>query len=122
MMTNQVADATTPITHFAAVGGGSRSDLWCQILADASGRDVKRLETAEASALGAAMAAAKGAGWYKSVPQASAAMSGKPSKTFRPRRKDSNRYQDLLGIYSELWPKLSDWNQKLVDFSRSAPK
>ena len=32
------------------------------------------------------------------------------------------RYQDLLGIYSELWPKLSDWNQKLVDFSRSAHK
>jgi xylulokinase len=122
MMTNQVADATTPITHFAAVGGGSRSDLWCQILADASARDVKRLETAEASALGAAMAATKGAGWYKSVPQASAAMSGKPSKTFRPRRKDSSRYQDLLGIYSELWPKLSDWNQKLVDFSRSAHK
>ena len=122
MMTNQVADATTPITHFAAVGGGSRSDLWCQILADASARDVKRLETAEASALGAAMAAAKGAGWYKSVPQASAAMSGKPSKTFRPRKKDSARYQELLGIYSELWPKLSDWNQKLVDFSRSAHK
>ena len=122
MMTNQVAAATTPITHFAAVGGGSRSDLWCQILADASARDVKRLETAEAAALGAAMAAAKGAGWYKSVPQASAAMSGKPSKTFRPRKKDSARYQELLGIYSELWPKLSDWNQKLVDFSRSAHK
>ena len=122
MMTNQVADATTPITHFAAVGGGSRSDLWCQILADASARDVKRLETAEASALGAAMAAAKGAEWFKSVPQASAAMSGKPSKTFRPRKKDSARYQELLGIYSELWPKLSDWNQKLVDFSRSAHK
>lgn len=122
MMTNQVADATTPITHFAAVGGGSRSDLWCQILADASNREVKRLETAEASALGAAMAAAKGAGWYTSVPQASAAMSGKPSKTFRPRKKDSARYQELLGIYAELWPKLSDWNQKLVDFSRSAHK
>jgi xylulokinase len=122
MMTNQVADATTPITHFAAVGGGSRSDLWCQILADASARDVKRLETAEASALGAAMAAARGAGWYKSVPQASAAMSGKPSKIFRPRKKDSERYQELLGIYAELWPKLSDWNQKLVDFSRSAHK
>lgn len=122
MMTNQVADATTPITHFAAVGGGSRSDLWCQILADASAREVKRLETAEASALGAAMAAAKGAGWYKSVPQASAAMSGKPSKTFRPRKKDSGRYQELLGIYAELWPKLSDWNQKLVEFSRSAHK
>lgn len=118
MMTNQVADATAPITHFAAVGGGSRSDLWCQILADASARDVKRLETAEASALGAAMAAARGAGWYRTVPAASAAMSGKPSKTFRPRTKDSKRYQELLAIYSELWPKLSDWNQKLVEFSK----
>jgi len=104
------------------VGGGSRSDLWCQILADAANREVKRLETAEASALGAAMAAARGAGWYTSVPKAAAAMSGKPSRTFRPRTKDSARYQELLGIYSELWPKLSGWNQKLVDFSRSAPK
>ena len=68
------------------------------------------------------MAAAKGAGWYGSVPKASAAMSGKPSKTFRPRKKDSARYQELLGIYAELWPRLSDWNQKLVDFSRSAAK
>ena len=119
MMTNQVADATTPITHFAAVGGGSRSDLWCQILADASAREVKRLETAEASALGAAMAAAKGAGWYKSVAEASAAMSGKPSKTFRPRTKDSRRYQELLSIYAGLWPTLSEWNRKLVSFASS---
>ncbi len=122
MMTNQVAAATAPITHFAAVGGGSRSDLWCQILADASARDVKRLETAEASALGAAMCAAKGAGWYASVPKASAAMSGKPSKTFRPRTKDSRRYQELLSIYTELWPMLSAWNQKLVAFSLSESK
>ncbi len=118
MMTNRVAKATSPITHFAAVGGGSRSDLWCQILADASARDVKRLETAEASALGAAMAAAKGAGWYKTVALASAAMSGKPSRTFRPRTKDSARYQELLSIYTELWPRLSEWNQKLEAFRK----
>jgi xylulokinase len=118
MMTNKVAAATSPITHFAAVGGGSRSDLWCQILADASAREVKRLETAEASALGAAMAAAKGAGWFKSIAQASAAMSGKPSKTFRPRSKDSARYQELLAIYAELWPQLSEWNRKLEAFRK----
>ncbi len=113
---------TSPITHFAAVGGGSRSDLWCQILADASGRDVKRLETAEASALGAAMAAAKGAGWHKSMADAATAMSGKPSKTFRPRTKDSRRYQELMEIYTELWPKLSEWNQKLVAFAARESK
>ena len=49
-------------------------------------------------------------------------MSGKPSKTFRPRTKDSQRYQELLSIYAELWPTLSAWNQKLVAFAASETK
>lgn len=122
MMTNKVAEATAPITHFAAVGGGSRSDLWCQILADASDREVKRLETAEASALGAAMAAARGAGWFKTVAAASTAMSGKPSRTFRPRKSEARRYRELLAIYSELWPQLSDWNRRLVAFANGSAR
>ena len=118
MMTNRVAAVTSPIDHFAIVGGGSKSDLWCQIVADASGRDVKRLETPEASALGAAMAAAKGAGWYTSVAVASAAMSGKPTKTFRPRTKESRAYAELLSIYQDLWPQMTSWNARMQDFAR----
>lgn len=118
MMTNRVAAVTSPIDHFAIVGGGSKSDLWCQIVADASGRDVKRLETPEASALGAAMAAAKGAGWFKSVAAASAAMSGKPVKTFRPRTKEAKAYAELLSIYQDLWPQMSTWNARMQDFAR----
>jgi sugar (pentulose or hexulose) kinase len=122
MMTNKVAAATSPIDHFAIVGGGSKSDLWCQIVADASARDVKRLETAEASALGAAMAAAKAAGWHASIPQASAAMSGKPSKTFRPRTKQAKAYAELLAIYSDLWPQISAWNARMQAFAaKQAP-
>jgi sugar (pentulose or hexulose) kinase len=118
MMTNRVAAVTSPIDHFAIVGGGSKSDLWCQIVADAAGRDVKRLETPEASALGAAMAAAKGAGWYKTVSSASAAMSGKPVKTFRPRTKQAKAYAELLSIYQDLWPQMSSWNARMQDFAR----
>jgi sugar (pentulose or hexulose) kinase len=118
MMTNRVAAVTSPIDHFAIVGGGSKSDLWCQIVSDASGRDVKRLETPEASALGAAMAAAKGAGWYKSVAVASAAMSGKPTKTFRPRTKQAKAYEELLSIYQDLWPQMSQWNARMQNFAR----
>jgi xylulokinase len=117
MMTDQVARATTPITHYAAVGGGSRSDLWCQILADASGREVRRLETAEASALGAAMAAATAAGWHKNIPAAASAMSGKPSRIFRPRAKAHDRYRELMTIYADLWPQVSAWNARLVEFA-----
>lgn len=118
MMTNRVAAVTSPIDHYAIVGGGSKSDLWCQIVSDASGRDVKRLETSEASALGAAMAAAKGAGWFKGLREASADMSGKTTKTFHPRAKESRTYAELLDIYQELWPKISTWNARMQEFAR----
>ncbi len=118
MMTNRLAAATSPIDHFAIVGGGSKSDLWCQIVADATARDVKRLETSEASALGAAMAAAKGAGFYRTIAAASEAMSGKPSKTFRPRTKQAKAYAELLSIYQELWPQMAGWNRSLQEFAR----
>ncbi len=121
MMTNNVAAVTSPIDHYAIVGGGSKSDLWCQIVADATGRDVKRLETAEASALGAAMAAAKGAGWFGTVAAASQAMSGKPSKIFRPGSKQHKIYAELLPIYTELWPQISKWNARMQDFVAKHP-
>jgi sugar (pentulose or hexulose) kinase len=122
MMTDGVARATTPIDHFVAMGGGARSDLWCQIVADASGRDVKRLNTVEASALGAAMAAAKASGWYSSVPEAAAAMAGKPARTFRPKLAAHRRYAELLNIYRDLWPQLSEWNRRLVNFAAKDSK
>jgi xylulokinase len=117
MMTDGVAAATQPIDHFVIMGGGARSDFWCQIVADASGRDVKRLETVEASSLGAAAAAAKGVGWFKSIPEAAATMSGKPSKTFRPRTKQHKAYTELLKIYRDLWPQVSSWNARLQAFA-----
>jgi sugar (pentulose or hexulose) kinase len=118
MMTNAVAAASGPIDHYAAVGGGSKSDLWCQIFADATGRKVKRFETAEASALGAAMAAAKGAGWYSSLAVAAAKMSGKPTKTFSPKAKAARAYAELLDIYTDLWPQISAWNGRLQALNR----
>jgi xylulokinase len=117
MMTNLAAAASQPIDHYVAIGGGAKSDLLCQILADASGRAVKRLATVEASSLGAAVAAAKGAGWFKSIPQAAAAMAGKPVRTFRPSAKSQRRYQELLAIYTDLYPAIRDWNARLDAFA-----
>ena len=120
MMTDGVAAATEEISHFVIMGGGAKSDLWCQIVADASGREVKRLDTVEASALGAAMAAAKGAGWFTSIPEAAAVMAGKPRKTFKPNRAAHARYRELLAIYRDLWPAVSSWNARLDRFAAGA--
>jgi sugar (pentulose or hexulose) kinase len=118
MMTERVGEVTQAIDHYVVMGGGAKSDLWCQIIADVAGHPVKRLETLEASSLGAAMAAAKGAGWFKTIPQAAAAMAGKPGKTFLPKAASHRRYRELLTIYRDLWPTLSNWNARMLEFSQ----
>ncbi|QPF86813.1 FGGY-family carbohydrate kinase [Bradyrhizobium genosp. L] len=109
------------ISQFSAIGGGSDSDLWLQILADASGRPVLRSTAREASSLGAAIAAAKGAGWYGTIAEATAAMTKPSARTFQPEPKSVARYAELRGIHADLWPKLLDWNARLAAFSEGAP-
>ena len=119
MITRRIREESGAIIdHYVAIGGGAASDLWCQILADASGLRVDRLATVEASSLGAGMAAAKGAGWYGSIAEAAAAMSGKPVASFEPDEKRNRRYRDLLAIYEDLWPTVSRWNARLTRFAR----
>src|SRR5206468_4661202 len=48
-------------------GGGARSELWQQILADVLGKRVSILENQEGSAYGAALLALVGTGEYESV-------------------------------------------------------
>jgi sugar (pentulose or hexulose) kinase len=105
------------IDHYVAVGGGTASDLWMQILADATGVPVHRSTSKEASSLGAAMAAAAGCGWFPSFAEASAAMAGPVVRTFEPRPREQAAYAELGEIYGELWPALSRWNRKLARFA-----
>jgi sugar (pentulose or hexulose) kinase len=107
----------TAIDHFIAIGGGAASDLWVQILADATGRAVHRSETVEASSLGAAIAAAKGAGWFATIAEAGEAMAGKPNRTFQPDAVHTARYAELRALHAELWPKVAEWNARLVNFA-----
>ena len=62
------------IAEFRVGGGGSRSDLAVQILADVLGRPVRRPVSVELSARGAAIVAAVGAGLHASMDTAVAAM------------------------------------------------
>jgi len=109
------------IGQFSAIGGGSDSDLWLQILADTSGRPVSRSTAREASSLGAAIAAAKGAGWYGTIAEATAAMTKPPARTFQPASANVARYAELRAIHADLWPKLLDWNARLAAFAEGAP-
>lgn len=65
--------AGAPVT---LTGGGSRSTLWCQIIADVTGRDIAVPEGSELGAKGAALLAATALGHFKSVSDASLATTG----------------------------------------------
>ncbi len=118
--TDRVVAATgQAIDFYVAGGGGASSEIWLQILADATGRVVKRSSTLEASSLGAAMAAAKGSGWFPTIADASRAMAGETTARFEPDPARARRYAELLGVYVDLWPTLSAWNRRLSAFAEA---
>jgi xylulokinase len=109
------------LNKVVAIGGGSSSELFLSILADALNVEVLQADVREASSLGAAMAAAHGAGWYPTLSEASIAMKGEIVKTVEPDPDRVARYKELRGLYERLWPLLSDWNADLRRFAKDAP-
>ncbi len=93
------------VTEFVAIGGGAKSDLWCGILADVTGRNICIPTTTEASALGAAIAAAVGLGWYNSFAGGARAMTA-IKKTIHPAARTKRRYRELFPIYKNIYPSL----------------
>ncbi len=117
LVTAMIEDATgISVKEFIAIGGGASSDLWCQIMADATGKSIRRSKTLEASCLGAAICAAVGARLYASAADAAAAMSDKSPRETQPFPENYRRYADLLGIYRELYPNLRESLAKLGQF------
>jgi xylulokinase len=94
-----------PITEFIAMGGGTRSALWCQLFADILQRPVVLAGSDEATALGAGVLAAVGAGLYPSTETAAAAMT-RVGARYEPQAQMSETYNSLFGVYRQLYPAL----------------
>jgi sugar (pentulose or hexulose) kinase len=117
LVTGMIEEQTgVRIREFIAIGGGASSDLWCQIVADASGKTVRRSRTVEASSLGAAVCAAVGAGWFPSAGAAAESMCGEITRETEPIPQQAARYSELLGIYREVYPQLRETFAKLARF------
>lgn len=106
-----------PVNRFVAIGGGAASRLWCQIIADITDRPVIRTLTQEASSLGAGIAAAVGAGWYDDFASAAQVMT-QGGETFSPNPALREFHQQLLALYSELYPRLRDLYPRLARLNR----
>jgi erythritol kinase len=81
----------------AVAGGGARSELWCQIVADVLARDVVQLEGTEPGTRGAALLAAADPGSGRSLESVQAAWVH-PGRTFSPGA-DAATYDTLFDVY-----------------------
>jgi sugar (pentulose or hexulose) kinase len=119
LVTGMIEEATgLAVAEFAAIGGGAASDLWCQIMADATGKPVRRSTTVEASSLGAAICAAVGAGLHASAADAAARMCDAALRDTHPHPENRERYAELLGVYRELYPSLRGLFSRLAGHRR----
>jgi xylulokinase len=82
-------------------GGGSRSDLMMQIVADVYGRPARRTAVTDAAGLGAAICAAVGHGVYPGWDQATAAMV-RPGREFAPDPAATRAYRQINQVYATL--------------------
>jgi xylulokinase len=110
------------IERFIAVGGGARSDLWCQIISDVTRRDIYRANAPEATALGAGILAAAGSGLFPDVTTAAAAMTNVSPHFYQPDPERHAFYSRLFDeVYVQLYPALRTSLAKLADLSSRSP-
>jgi xylulokinase len=98
------AGLSTP-GQIRASGGGIRSRLWRQILADVLDAEIATVATEEGAAYGAALLAGVGAGWFETVEEACAATvdvtpTANPSGQGPVYRESHSRFRDLYPALS----------------------
>lgn len=92
------------ITQVRVSGGGAKSQLWRQILADVFNAELVTVNTAEGAAYGAALLAATGAGVFSDVPSACEQVIRITGRTAPGQ--NCAVYDKIYPLYRELYPAL----------------
>ncbi len=100
-----IAGKGTKLREIIGTGGGSRSPVWCQLQADATGLPVLVPQEREAACLGAAIIAAVSAGWFADLESAMRACV-RIARRYEPRPSAwmEEKYQRFCRVYSALLP------------------
>jgi xylulokinase len=103
-----------PIETLLATGGGSRSALWRQIVADVTGKRVVACREPETTSLGAGIHAAAAVGWHGSLRDAADAMTGEGAE-HAPSEATAARYDRLFAVYREIYPRTAALHRALQE-------
>jgi xylulokinase len=94
-----------PIEQIRATGGGAKSPIWRQVIADILGVELVTTSNTEGPAFGAALLAGVAGGVYSSVEEACTATVHIAERT-SPQKETAAVYADAYGVYQALYPAL----------------
>ena len=99
--------------RFVAVGGGTKGDLWTQIVSDVTGRKQQLPEQAIGASYGDTLLAARAVGlaeqdadWTKIV------------ALVEPDKANRELYDELYGVYRDLYPATRETSHRLADLQK----
>jgi xylulokinase len=108
------AAGLTGVSQIRVTGGGAKSELWRQILADVLGVEIVTVNSREGAAYGAGLIAATGAGAFSDLEEACKSVVHITGETAPTEAQDV--YNDLYPIYRNLYPALKPSFEALSSF------
>ncbi|SHH98628.1 L-xylulokinase [Sporobacter termitidis DSM 10068] len=98
------------VKELCLAGGGARSGLWCQIIADSLNVTVKVPSGEEFGAKGAAINAAVAAGYFKTYEEAVGRFVSY-ARQYEPNAENHQKYNALFDVYTQIYGQLKPvWN------------
>lgn len=105
------------IDEIISIGGGAKNEEWLQMQADIFNANIVKLSSEQGPGVGAAMLAAVGSGWFKSL-QECANVFIKEVKTYKPIKENVERYNELFAIYKKVYEQTRELNESLQAFRK----
>ncbi len=113
--------AGTEVKTIVSIGGGAKSAEWLQMQADIFQSAVVGLRNEQGPAMGAAMLAATGCGWFASLAEC-AERFVRYAQRFEPIPEHVEPYEKLYGIYKQVYAQTKPLNEQLQAFRSVSPK
>lgn len=109
----EIAESVTgrKLTGFSSIGGGAKSELWAQIKADITGKDIIILDMNDMAPVGAALLAGVGAGFFKDAAEASDHVQKTVYKIVKSSDAHSDAYERGYQVYTGLYPRIKELYQ-----------
>lgn len=105
------------IDTIISIGGGAKNETWLQIQADIFNAKIVKLSNEQGPALGAAMLAAYGCGWYQSL-QECAEVFTSYSQSYEPIPENVEKYQELFKLYKQVYQQTKEICEGLMKYRR----